>query len=127
MENMNKCPGCSQHCDRNNLQCGKGEAIFNGEMNPDSSHSHAQHEGKCCGHHAGKNHDHCEKKHHGHCEEKHHGQGHRRPEFPAGSLADLMAKCGHRLFHGGDDSIFAALTEQETNTLKGLLSKILSA
>ena len=45
MENMNKCPGCSQHCDRNNLQCGKGEAIFNGEISPDSAHSHDHHVG----------------------------------------------------------------------------------
>ena len=119
MENMNKCPGCSQHCDRNNLQCGKGEAIFNGEIKPDTQRSQGHHDGKCCGRHDGKK--------HGHCEGKHHGQCHRRPEFPEGSLADLLAKCGHRLFHGGDDSMFAALTEQETNTLKGLLSKILSA
>ena len=132
MENMNKCPGCSQHCDRNNLQCGKGEAIFNGEITPDSQHPHAQHEGKCCGRHEGKNHGHCGGKHHGHCERKHHGHcegkhhGHRRPEFPEGSLADLMAKCGHRLFHSGDEAMFAALTEEETTTLKKLLTKLLS-
>lgn len=110
MENMNKCPGCSQHCDRNNLQCGKGEAIFNGEITPDSSHSHGQHEGK----------------RHGQHREKHHGHGHRRPEFPADSLADLMAKCGHRLFHGGDESMFTVLTEEESAVLKELLCKLLS-
>lgn len=108
MENMNKCPGCSQHCDRNNLQCGKGEAIFNGEATPDSGHSHGHHE----------------RTHQGHREGKHHS--HRRPEFPAGSLADLMAKCGHRLFHGGDEAMFAVLTEEETVTLKLLLGKLLS-
>ena len=125
MENMNKCPGCSQHCDRNNLQCGKGKAIFNGEAAPDSGHSHSNHErnfhgheGKHCGHHEGKPSAHCEGKHHGH--------GHRRPEFPAGSLADLMAKCGHRLFHGGDESMFAVLNEEEETVLKGLLVKLLS-
>ena len=107
MENMNKCPGCSQHCDRANLQCGKGEAIFNGEINPESGHDHGHPEGKKHGHHGGKHH------------------GHRRPEFPAGSLADLMAKCGHRLFHGGDEAMFAALTANEQAALKELLSKLL--
>lgn len=126
MENMNKCPGCSQHCDRNNLQCGKGEAIFNGEISPESQHSHSHHEGKSCRHQEGKDRGQCGGKRHGHCEGKHHGHGHRRPEFPADSLADLMAKCGHRLFHSGDESMFAVLTEQEAGTLQGLLSKILS-
>lgn len=111
MENMNKCPGCSQHCDRNNLQCGKGEAIFNGEMNPDSAQSHDHYEGKRHGQHGGK----------------HHGHGHRRPEFPEGSLADLMSKCSHRLFHGGDESMFAVLNDEEETILKGLLVKLLSA
>lgn len=110
MENMNKCPGCSQHCDRNNLQCGKGEAIFNGEITPDSGHSQSHHEGK----------------HHGQHGEKVHGHDHRRPEFPTGSLADLMAKCGHRLFHGGDESMFAVLTDEETDILKKLLNKLLA-
>ena len=108
MENMNKCPGCSQHCDRNNLQCGKGEAIFNGEINPDSTHTHSHSGGKKHGHHGEKRHS------------------HRRPEFPAGSLADLIAKCGHRLFHGEDESMFAVLTEDETVALKKLLNKLLS-
>lgn len=101
MESMNKCPGCSQHCDRNNLQCGKGEAYFSGQLSPEA--------GRPEGHHGGK--------HHGH---------HRRPEFPAGSLADLLAKCGHRLFHGGDESMFAVLTEEEAAQLKLLLSKLAS-
>jgi len=134
MENMNKCPGCSHHCDRNNLQCAKGEAYFNGEANPNSEHTHThhkgkhhgqhegschgQHEGKCCGHHEGK--------HKGYCEGKHHAHSHRHPEFSAGSLADLMAQCGHRLFHGSDESMFAALTENEQTMLKNLLSKLLS-
>lgn len=115
MENMNKCPGCSQHCDRNNLQCGKGEAIFRGEITPDSQHSHAHPGGKCCGHQGGK--------HQGHCGGKHHS--HHRPEFPEGSLADLLAKCGHRLFHGGD-AIFDALSEAEAAQLKQLLGKLLA-
>lgn len=118
MENMNKCPGCSQHCDRNNLQCGKGEAIFNGEISPEHQHSHGHHEGKYCGHH--------DRKKHGHREGKHHGHGHRRPEFPEGSLADLLAKCGHKLFHGGQNTMFDALNDTEQNTLKALLSKLLS-
>ena len=109
MENMNKCPGCSQHCDRSNLQCGKGEAIFNGEANSDSLHSREHQEGKRHGQHGGKHH------------------GHRRPEFPAGSLADLMAKCGHRLFHGGDEAMFAVLTNEESAMLKKLLTKLISA
>lgn len=67
MENMNKCTGCSQHCDRNNLQCGKGEAIFNGEATPDSGHSHGHHKGK------------------------HHGHGHHHHEFPADSLTCLLS------------------------------------
>lgn len=108
MENMNKCPGCSQHCDRNNLQCSKGEAIFNGEITPDSGHSHGHHERKHQGHHEGKHH------------------GHRRPEFPTGSLSDLLAKCCHRLFHGGDETMFSVLTDEESTTLKQLLSKLLS-
>lgn len=37
-----------------------------------------------------------------------------------------MSKCGHRLFHGGDDSMFAILTEEETAVLKKLLSKMLA-
>ena len=110
MENMNKCPGCSQHCDRNNLQCGKGEAIFNGEISPDSVRSHDHHEGKRHSQHGGK----------------HHGHGHRRPEFPVGSLADLMVQCGHRLFHNGDKSMFAVLTDEESATLKKLLIKLVS-
>lgn len=110
MENMNRCPGCSQHCDRNNLQCGKGEAIFNERTNPNSAHSQDHHGEKHRGQHSGK----------------HHGHGHRRPEFPAGSLADLMAKCGHRLFHGGDESMFAVLTGEESSTLKKLLTKLIS-
>ena len=100
--NMNKCPGCSHHCDLNNLQCGKGEAILRGE--DISSHEH----------HHKENHPHGGKHH-----------GHRRPEFPEGSLADLMAKCGHRLFHGGDASMFAALTAQEQDALKDILVKLL--
>lgn len=102
MENMNKCPCCSHHCDRNDLQCGKGESYFNSEANPDAERTHSHHE------------------------IKHHGHRHHRPEFPAGSLADLMAKCGHRLFHGGDESMFAALTEEENTALKKILNKLLS-
>lgn len=105
MENTNKCPCCPNHCDRNNLQCGKGEAYFSGEAVPHSEHGHS--EGMRHGYHGGKHH------------------GHRHPEFPAGSLADLLAKCGHRLFHGGDESMFAALTEAEAAELKKLLSKLL--
>lgn len=122
MENRNNtCPGCSQHCDRNNLQCGKGEAYFNGESAPESGRpqgrhgsAHHGHEGKCCGRHREMGHGHCKEKHRGH------------PEFPAGSLADLLAKCGHRLFHGGDESMFAVLNDEETVTLKNLLSKLLA-
>ena len=99
--NMNKCPGCSHHCDLNNLQCGKGEAILRGEEV--SSHSHEHKEGR----HGGKHH------------------GHRRPEFPEGSLADLMSKCGHRLFHGGDEGIFDVLSAQEQNALRDILTKLL--
>lgn len=118
MENTNKCPGCSRHCDLNNLQCGKGEAILRGE--DVSSHGHEHGERKHCEgrHHDGK---HCEGKHH--CG-KHHG--HHRPEFPEGSLADLLAKCGHRLFHGGDESLFHTLSEQEQKDLKVLLKKLLA-
>ena len=101
MENTNKCPCCSHHCDRNNLQCGKGVSYFKGESNADSGH--------------------------GHHEKKHHGHGHRRPEFPAGSLADLMAKCGHRLFHGGDAAMFAVLTDEEIAVLTKLLTKLLAS
>lgn len=104
MENTNnKCPGCSCHCDRNNLQCGKGEAYFRGE--DISAHEHNRKEGR----------------HHG----KHHG--HRRPEFPEGSLADLMVKCGHRLFHGEDDAMFQPLTDVERSMLKELLHKVLNS
>lgn len=110
MENMNKCPGCSHHCDRNNLQCGKGEAIFNGENTPDLNPSHG----------------HSERNRHCHHDRKRHGHDHRRHEFPEGSLADLMAQCGHRLFHGGGEAMFAALTAAEKNTLAELLSKLLS-
>lgn len=106
MENMNKCPGCSHHCDRNNLRCGKGEAFFSGEAAPDSGRSHSHRERKHQGHHAGKH------------------PGHHRPDFPPGSLADLMAKCGHRLFHGGEESMFAVLTEAERIQLQDLLSKL---
>lgn len=105
MENMNKCPGCSHHCDRNNLQCGKGEAYFNGESNPESGHSRGHHEGKHRGH----------------------GHGHHRPEFPEGSLADLLSKCGHHLFHGGDEGMFKVLSDEETAQLKSLLQKILAS
>lgn len=108
MENTNKCPCCPHHCDKNNLQCGKGEAYFNGQATSASEHSH--------NHHERRNYD-----HHG---EKHHG--HHRPEYPCGSLADLMSKCGHRLFHGGDDAMFAVLTEEEKTDLKALLTKLIS-
>ena len=108
MENTNKCPCCSNHCDRNNLQCGKGEAYFNGEAVPSSEHGHGRHEGKHHSHHGGKHH------------------GHHRPEYPAGSLADLMSKCGHRLVHSGDESMFAVLTEEEQVSLKNLLTKLIS-
>lgn len=100
MENTNKCPCCSNHCDRNNLQCGKGESYFNGENTQEYGHKPSHHKGK----------------HHGH---------HRR-EFLSGSLAELMSKCGHRLFHGGDETMFDVLTEDEKATLKSLLSKIAS-
>ena len=133
MENMNKCPGCSQHCDKNNLQCGKGESYFNDKTNTDFEHAHAHHENNHHGphkearyaHHKSKHCGHHEGKHKGHCEGKHHIHGHHHPEFPAGSLADLMAKCGHRLFHGGDESMFVVLTECEQSTLKDLLAKLL--
>lgn len=127
MENMIKCPGCSKHCDRNNLQCGKGEAIYNGNTNPDSQHCHSHREGTCCGRHEGKKHGHCGGMLHGLFSKKHHGHNHRPPEFPAGSLADLMAQCGHRLFHGGDESMFAVLTDEESATLKKLLTKLISS
>lgn len=116
MENTNKCPCCSQHCDRNNLQCGKGEAYFSGEVRSESGHSHNHHEKKCCGRHEGKKHGHCGRNHH----------SHHRPEFPVGSLAELLAKCAHRLFHSEDDTMFATLTEEESSTLKRLLNKLLS-
>lgn len=103
METTNKCPGCSHHCDKNNLQCSKGEAYFSGESTPDTARSQ--------GHRGGK----------------HHGSKHHRPEFPAGSLPDLLAKCGYRLFHGADTSMFAALTDEETSGLKMLLNKIVNA
>lgn len=127
MENTNKCPGCSRHCDRTNLQCGKGKDIFNGETSPDSQRCHRHNEGKCCGHHEGKKHGHCGGLLHGLFGKKCNGHKHRRPEFAEGSLADLMVKCGHRLFHSGDEAMFNVLTEQEVNTLKKLLGKILSA
>lgn len=110
MDNRNQCPGCSHHCDRNNLQCGKGEAYFNGEAVPSHDHPHSNSEGKRHDHHGGK----------------HHGHGHRRPEFAEGSLADLMARCGYRLFHGGDESMFSALTAEEASVLKNLLTKLLA-
>lgn len=102
MENMNKCPCCSHHCDRNNLQCGRGESYFNGENKPDSERTHSHHE------------------------RKHHGHKPRRPEFSAGGLADLMSQCSHRLFHSGDEGMFTILSEEETATLKKLLNKLLS-
>lgn len=101
MENTNKCPGCPRHCDRNNLQCGKGEAYFRGEdisAQRDYTGNHR---------HGGKHH------------------GHRKPEFPAGSLADLMVKCGHRLFHSEESTMFAVLTSEEAETLNNLLNKLL--
>lgn len=98
MENTNKCPLCSNHCDRSNLQCGKGESYFNGEA--------PREEGRRQGHHKGGHH------------------GHHRPEYPAGSLMDLLARCGHRLFHGGDAAMFDVLTEAEQATLRSLLSKL---
>lgn len=107
MENMNECPGCPRHCDRNNLQCERGEAYFNAEATPDSFRAPAHHE----------------RGSHSHPEGRHPGHGHRRPEFPAGSLADLMAQCARRLFHG-DEAVFAVLTQEETATLKGLLEKL---
>ena len=119
MENTNKCPCCSQHCDRNNLQYKKGEAYFNGETQPESSHCHSQHERKCCGDHGRKS--------HGHCKGMHWGHGSKHPTFPAGSLAELLAKCAHRLFHSEDDAMFAALTEEESSTLKQLLEKVLAS
>lgn len=102
MENTNKCPFCPNHCDRNNLQCGKGEDYFNGEAVPHS-------EGMRHGYHSGKH------------------RGHRRPEYPTGSLADLLAKCGHRLFHGGDETMFTVLNQEESAELKKLLNKLLSS
>lgn len=110
MESMNKCPGCSQHCDRNNLQCSKGAAIYNGEITPDSARSH----------------DHPDIKHRSQHGRNHHGHGHRHPAYPTGSLAELLAKCGHRLFHGGDEAMFTVLTEEESATLKKLLTKLIS-
>lgn len=103
MENMNKCPCCSHHCDRNNLQCRKGEAYFNGESTADAGRSH------------------------GHHENKRHGKGHHHPEFPAGSLADLLSRCGRNLFHGGSSAMFDVLTEAEQAALKELLGKLLNA
>ena len=103
MENTNKCSGCSRHCDRNNLQCGKGRAYF-------SSESEAK-----------------QGRFHGLFGRKRHGHKHHRPESPAGSLPDLLAKCGHRLFHSGDATMFDVLTEDEANTLTMLLNKIITA
>lgn len=154
MENTNKCPCCSHHCDINNLQCKKGEAYFNGESVPsregqkeshrghhgeargESRHQHRG-EGRCKNRHE-RNEEGCCKNRHEHHEEgccesrrerdgEGRGRKQRRPEFPEGSLADLMSKCGHRLFHGGDDTMFVSLTEDEQASLKQLLTKLLSA
>lgn len=99
-----KCPGCSNHCEASNVQCGKGEAYFRGE---DISSSH-----------------HGEKKGHPHGGK---GEGHHGANFPAGSLADMVAKCAHQLFHGGNEAMFSVLSDDEQKYLKNLLSKILNA
>lgn len=109
MENMNKCPGCSHHCDRNNLQCGKGESYFSGEAASHPEHAHGHPDGK----------------RHGHSGEKRHSHSHHRPSFPAGTLPDLLLKCGHRLLHCGDEDIFAVLADEEQTSLRELLAKLL--
>ena len=102
MDEVNKCPGCSCHCERDNLQCGKGEAYFRGENISAYTQSHKEDRRRDGRHH-----------------------GHRKPEFPAGSLADLMTKCTHRLFHGSDESVFSVLSDQEQHALQNILVKLL--
>lgn len=99
MENTPKCPCCSNHCEQNNLQCGKGESYFNGEAEGSRSH--------------GPEHGH----HHGH---------HKHPEFPSGSLPDLLMQCGGKLFHGEGEDMFHVLTGEEQDTLSALLGKLLT-
>lgn len=112
MENTNKCPCCSKHCDRNNLQCGKGEAYFNGELTP--SHESLDRKHHCC--HGKKQHEHCRE-----------GRSHKHhPKFPAGSLADLMARCAHQLFHSENEDIFTVLSAEEIASLKQILNKLLA-
>ena len=110
MNNTNQCPGCHHHCDSSNLQCSKGQTIFSA-----SNENHLQPDN----HH----HPHSEHSHHHPRMRKHH----KHPKFPDDSLADLLAKCTHHLFHHGEDHVFSALSSEEQTTLKNLLRKATSS
>ena len=164
MKNKNKCPLCSNNCDRNHLGCEQGQAYFNGQnvQRPEQSivnlqpaqRSRLQQQnnvGKCplCANLCDANNLKCEQGHtyfyggphpdygcnygchdehyfaHTHGHHEHLPLNHHHPEYPQGSLPELLIQCGHKLFHSANDSMFTALTNEERIALKNLLTKLL--
>ena len=104
------CPCCPRGCSLSALSCGRGredaERLAAGET-PAAGQEHGDHHG------------------HGHGS---HG-GHSGPMPAPDSLEGLLLRCGHALHHGshGQKDLFAGLTQQEQDALRGLLQKLVGS
>ena len=102
------CPCCPRGCSLSAPSCGRGreyaERLAAGEP-PAAEQAHGGH-------------------HHGH------GHGPHGGSMPApDSLEGLLLRCGHALHHGGhgQKDLFAGLTQQEQDALRGLLQKLVGS
>lgn len=104
------CPCCPRGCSLSAPSCGRGreyaERLAAGETSA-AGQEHGDHHG------------------HGHGS---HG-GHSGPMPAPDSLEGLLLRCGHALHHGshGQKDLFAGLTQQEQDALRGLLQKLVGS
>ena len=101
MEDKNYCNQCENHCQVDDLKCGRGRRAFGqeqGENGTEHLHGHGH------GHEHGR-----------HCQ-------HKRLEGVLG----LLQSCGHAIHHGeiGEDGL-KCLSNEEKEQLEKLLSKLL--
>jgi len=100
MEKTETCPGCHNHCPKEELKCDTGREYFQngGVITAGEGRSHHGHEH---GRHAGGD---------------------------KTNLSGLLRFCGHKLHHGGDTKdLYSALSQEEQNILIALLTKLTEA
>lgn len=96
MENNEKnCPMCGNHCDKEELQCGRGKRYF-GESGESAQHGKEGHA---------------------------HGAPFDVANEEPAKL--LLRRCGHLLHHGGAEHLLDALSAEEKETLCAILNKAL--